>query len=398
MESIIRELLKGETHTITVKFRRNGSPVSFSQAPKWNLMNSQDEIILTGVTQAGSGNTWNVQLTVPADYELLTNPTEEMNLEIYGKDVKNIERSIDYPVLIADFADDFIAEGLVWYKGQELLDSIITTGEVTAVTSRIENAAGTVAFADSDIDVDVGTSMKVRARSDVPDRFRSQPINTQYRTDLNLGEIELPESSAPYLLIHTVTTDAGVETIAHQLYWTNNRILNNVIRQKNYLDKARLTEIDPTMQWWDNELVAAAYEGISYINGHPTEVTYWKASDMPISLDTYWFYAACLHSLNTRYLAEGMTAFEFTGLNTTLTSDRRESLSYKIEELRTYLDKLEAAKKAAIRAFGKGATDPTATTSPGRGAIAALGLTVSPVNNAVRMRTWNRAQRFRSFM
>jgi hypothetical protein len=208
----------------------------------------------------------------------------------------------------------------------------------------------------------------------------------------------LTESTAPYLLTYKISlVGGGSEMVVHQLYWTNNRIINMAMRQRSFLDKARLTEVDPTLQWWDPELIMAIYEGALYINAHPPEMTYWKASDMPLPLDTYWLYASALYSLNTRYLAEGMNAFEFTGLNTSLSSDRRDALSYKIEELKGVLEKLTEAKKSAVKNEGKGTPDPTATAVTGRGAIGLLGLQASPVNNSLRLRTTDRLTRFRMF-
>lgn len=399
MQSLTKEILKGDTTIIGVKFKRNGAAISFASPPRWNLFNNNEEIILTGTAQAGTGTgAWEVTVTVPEDYELLTNPSEEMTLEVYGTDLRGVERSIDYPVLVADYVDDFLPEGVVWYRNQQLVDTLVTSVAIESVIVRIENAAGGVAFIDADLTHSLGTANPVRARGDVPDRFRSQPNNTTYQTDITFDAFDLPESIAPYLLIYEISlVGGGTESVVHQLYWTNNRIINMVMRQRSFLDKARLTEVDPTLQWWDPELVMAVYEGMQYVNSHPPEMTYWKASDMPQPLDTYWLYASALYSLNTRYLAEGMNAFEFTGLNTSLTSDRRDALSYKIDELKNVLDKLAEAKKSAVRVEGKGTPDPTAVAVVGRGAIGMLGLQASPVNNSIRLRTTDRLTRFRMF-
>lgn len=399
MDDNSQELLKGQPTEVGVRFIRNGTAVVFQAPPKWNLFNSTDAIIQTGTAQTGSGSgSWVAQITVPADYVPASGlEYEDLTLEVFGTDVNRKERSTEKELRLVDFNDDFLPDGLIWFKGQETVDTLVSNQPIISLTAVIQNAAGEAVVV-AEAAALLGSSRQVRNRSDVPDRFNTgvRPL-TSYHSDVSLGVLDLPESTVPYLIYYTITTAAGTEHVVHQLYWTNNRMINLSMRMRSYLDKARLTEIDPTLQWMDNELFAAAYEGLQYINAFPPEITYWKFSELPQSFDLNWMYAGALHLLNTRYLAEGMTKFDFTGLNTTLNVDRQESLAYKIDELKDFLSKMEATKKSAIRNEGKGSADPTAGLTNGRGFVAMLGLSINPTNNAARLRGSQAMRRFRPY-
>ena len=165
------------------------------------------------------------------------------------------------------------------------------------------------------------------------------------------------------------------------MYPMSAKFVSAVSNLKLFLDKARLKEIDPTLQWHDDELAHAMFEGANYINGYPSAVTFWTVDTFPFSLSTYLWYAAALYALNSRYLAEGFTAFQFSGLSTNLEVDRRDAIVYKIEELKGFLEtNLTKAKAAAIKTFGIGETPATVETANNLGV---LGLSTSHVNNTV---------------
>lgn len=391
-----KEVFAGIPTTIRMRFVRNGTPVVFTSAPLWNIINTDNEIILNGSTSStATPGEWSADITIPEGYlPSDNNPTEDLILEFYGKDDHGVVRSAETELTLVDNSDDYLPEGVIYYSGEAITDRLSSTKPISSVSARIENIAGQVVS--NSLTVTAGTSKQVRNKSDVPDRFSPSSVLSSYITDISIPAVSLPETTGSYLLIYTINyVGGGSDRVMHQLYWTNNRILNLVMQMRNYLDKARLTEVDPTLQWWDSELVMSTIEGLNYINGHAPVITYWRPSDLPQALHTHWYYASLLHALNMRYLAEGMTNFEFTGLNTTVNVDRREAISYKIEELRGYLDRLEIIKKSAVTQAGAGTPDATVGTTSSRSNIAVLGIRVNPANNAL---SWygRRNTRFRT--
>lgn len=388
------QVLKGVPTDIKVRFIRQGVAVAFQAAPLWQIMNEDDEVIVSGTATAGVGaGEWVASFTIPSDYEPLDGQQDEdLLLEVFGTDTARRERSTEREIRMLNYADDFIPEGLIWFKGQPFKDVIASDGPISSLTAQIQNAAGEIIHVPS---LTPGTARHVRNASDVPDRFDvGRAPSLSYQTEVSAAAFDLPFSSVPYLIYYSFTANGQPETVVHQLYWTNNRVITLINRLKNYLDKARLTEIDPTMQWWDGEVVASTYEGLQYINGFPPEMTSWSQLDLPMSLETYWMYASAFHLLNTRYLAEGMTKFNFTGLNSTLDVDRTEALQYKMDEIKSFLDRLETAKKSAVKNNGPGTTDPTTGVQSGTKSIALLGLTSNPTNNRLAYRNYNRRRRF----
>lgn len=395
-DGTVTQILKGKETNISVRFVRNGTPVSFPLAPRWQLLNDEATVILSGTAVAGtSPGEWVATITIPEDYEPLSgNRDELMLLDVFGTDSNRKERSAERELQMIDYAEDFLPDGITWFKGQQLIDTILTSKPIIALSAQIQDAAGTIIMSYPAL-IPV-SSRQVRGQSSVPDKLNlGSKSLTQYHSTVNLTTFSLPFSSVPYLIYYNVTTADGAEQVVTQLYWTNNRIVNIAMRAKNYLDKARLTEIDPTMQWWDTEYFAATYEGLQYVNGHAPEITFWTQQDLPMPLEQYWMYASIFHMLNTRYLAEGMTKFNFTGLNTTLDVDRTEALQYKMDEIKGILDNLTVAKVSAIRTSGTGTVDPTTGVTAGRNAVAVLGLSINPTNNVNMRGRLNRGLRFR---
>jgi hypothetical protein len=159
--------------------------------------------------------------------------------------------------------------------------------------------------------------------------------------------------------------------------------VNSLMR---YLDKARIKELDPSLQYSPEEMVHFLIEGINYINSVGTPSMY-TLDAMPPTLYSLLVYAAAFAALNARYLAEGMNSFEFTGANTQLSFNRKEVLQTKMSELQSMLDtQLPNAKKAAIVSFGPG-TAPEAAIASGmtmRRKLGSIGLTVGPTTNSSR--------------
>jgi hypothetical protein len=377
------EIFKNVQKTITTKFVIVGAPIAFTNAVRYNVLNSEDKRILSGVANNDGNGLWSAAITIPESYNLPQNATaEELLVEFYAKDVNGVERSRDVYLNLIDSSDDFVPEGIVGFINHTtpIYDYLLVSRPPAAnesVQTTISSVGGNNYYSDN---LTTSSFTKVRGATDVPDRFEGPSGSTGYLWKLEMPDLNgLPESTMPYQVMY----DINGETYMHSLYWVNRRMLSMLNNMKVYLDKANLKEIDPTLQWHDAELVNSIYHGLQAVNAFPNDLTFWKFSDFPLQLNVYWEYSALIHALNTRYLAEGMNAFEFQGLSTSLTYDRKEALSYKIEELKGFLENLRQAKISAVRTAGIGTQDTTLGINQGNGGyrVGIMHLTLNPLNN-----------------
>ena len=348
--------------TKTVKFRKPYP--QFSIAPTWEIVNQDDLVILTGsciISQTVS-DAWDATFTIPSTY-ISSSSNDELYLEVFGPDVDGRMRSTEVIFQLMDAADDFLPTNVLCFDNEDISDSLILDEDNLAENDILATISD---YLDNKFIQKVPiTNLSIRRvanRSDIPDRFTEHEFRG-YRYDFKIPGIKFPAlTRAAYQIRYDITSGSKSSIEIHSAYRLNGRFLDYIQKLKQYLDKARLIEIDPTLQWREDELCASLIEGLNHINGHPAVYTFWTIDDIPVPMSSYVVYAAAFHALNTRYLAEGFNSFEFQGLSSSLTFDRKETLTYKIEEMKTYLDtNLTTAKANAIQTFGKGTPDSSVT-------------------------------------
>lgn len=354
----------GKQVTKTLRFRGPPYP-TFTVAPQWDITNDNSVVVLAGtsIVSVSNPNGWDVTFTIPNNYQSVTD-NDTLTLELYGTDSSGAIRSVDSSFSLLDAADDFLPTLVLTRDKTPILDSIILdTPDVTAanIAVTINDYLDNVLM--KKVQPVISKIFRVANNSDVPDRFTEHTFRG-YRYDLTIPAMIFPKlTRAPYQLFYEITTPIQ-HTEVHPVLRLNGRWFDFISSLKIFLDKARLIEIDPTLQWRQDELANSVMEGINYINSQPTVFTFWTVDDIPLPMKSIVLYAGALHALNTRYLAEGFNAFEFNGLSTSLNMDRRDTITYKIEELKAYLEtNLTNVKSNAIATFGKGTPDPTVTNS-----------------------------------
>lgn len=379
-------ITKGITQTVRVSFR---DAPAFGTLPTFEVLNSDNDVIATGLVSVVSATVFEAQFVVPTSYTS-PNGDESLTLDVYGTDSNNKLRSREVEMSLLDAVDSFENFGLVLPNdGVSVTDKFLMDSADYADTTLIrvsvydnQNTLVSGPFYPSAVTLERAINL-----SDVPDRFTeadfqgymysvkipSLTLNTPFYHYYNI-QYSFYETSA---LVNLVTR------IRRPVYPISGVMYNALIQLRAYLDKARLIEIDKTLQWHDDELIHALFEGAQYINNHPSSITYWTVDAYPQAMIKWWTYAAAFEALNTRYLAEGLNSFQFSGLSTTLEYDRKEAIAYKIEEIKAMLEaNLDKAKTSAVRAVGIGT--PQNEELVGANNIAVVGLTYNPTNNFVR--------------
>lgn len=164
--------------------------------------------------------------------------------------------------------------------------------------------------------------------------------------------LKVPLGNAGYFLgAWTWTGLTGYpETEIHPIYVLNSAAMTLINNIRRFVDKARLQDIHPHLSYTDVDLLHYALRGIAYCNGIGPSLTYWSLGGLPASLTHFIEMAGALNAVQSQYLAEGSSTFDFQGLGVQLNVDRTQFLDNIAGQLNAFLDKLPDAKKAWVAA------------------------------------------------
>lgn len=376
------KVTKGKSVTVRTSFKRRGIPLNFAQPPVWKVYNSDNQVIQSGVA-AADGTRWAATFTIPTSY-IVPDGAEDLEIEFIGYSGTN-EYSRSKEVELIDEGENY-RTNLVYNTiiPTKLVDSVVLPyPELEYIKVRVATPYATELYLHPTIMSPTYTSKltsgyEYRFDIGIPDLTRAK----DYTEPVQLLVEAKPPGAEPHIEVHPV-----------YVLTASNATLVNSLQQ--YLDKARLVEIDPSLQWHTDEYLHYLNEGIGYINSFGEPATYWTVGAYPSSLRALLIYAASWHGLNARYMAEGFNAFEFAGANTNLNFDRRDVIATKMNELQGILDsRLPAARAAAVRAYGVGKPpDDSGQINNTAANSGVLGISLGPMNNFYHLRNRTRLLR-----
>lgn len=375
------DIKKGQSVTVSRAFKIRGIAVTFVQPPVWVLTNSVGKVLLQG-TAVPNGSRWEATFTISSNY-VVPNGEEELSVEFSGISDTGRSYSATRDVTLLDVEDTFQPIGILY--------SLVTTADLIdtfyADSSNVTSAKYSIYTPYDTLVTTLPTFTGLTP---------TQRTSKGYEFSLNLGRpdpTDMLRYNDPFIgiLEYFIGSSTVPITEFHPIYAVNAKIAARCNALKQFLDKSQLIEIDPSLQWFLPEFTHYLQEGMKHINGTinsvTAQLTYWTIADCPMQLQQHLFAAAALYALNSRYLAEGFNHFEFSGLNTSLNFDRRDAITYKIEELKSFLDSTLATTKAAVlnagTPVGSTPTDATITASTH---IGILGLQGSSVSNKLQRR------------
>lgn len=153
-------------------------------------------------------------------------------------------------------------------------------------------------------------------------------------------------SSGEYMLV----VNYNNATEYHPLHVIDVAGIQVVHEMRMDLDKARLIDIDPTLNFSDSDLYHYLMMGITRFNMLGRLVTYWN---LPVitSINFGWAIEklGVIEALEAWSLAEGMKAFQFTGASIQLTVNRKQAIDDMLSNLKAKIPEMTAAKDAFIQ-------------------------------------------------
>jgi len=160
-------------------------------------------------------------------------------------------------------------------------------------------------------------------------------------------------SDIPYTAIWTIGGDTNryssavhVTSVGHYTLMTNFR---------SFIDKSRIQDGLTTLDYSDYDLLLYLSNGLALINGWLPQATSWTFSTIPKGMDLPLLFSATYCGLSAQYLAEGMSAFDFSGQQVSLTVNRTDVIDSTLSRVADWLDtNLERQKRVILRSGNVG--------------------------------------------
>lgn len=135
-------------------------------------------------------------------------------------------------------------------------------------------------------------------------------------------------------------TDQRMIPKIHQsnLWVVTNQVMVAVGMLQKAIDKAKLENVIPELEYTVPDYVMGLYRGLQMFNSYPPQVTSIRGTNMQGILLHLWIICSSLEILKSQTLAEGASAFDFSGQSVNLNVDRTPSLEAAIGRLEAQIE------------------------------------------------------------
>lgn len=304
-----------------------GNPVVADDPATWSLLDFNGNLILTGnaVQDPIDTSRWTADIAIPSNipipndnsfYKLVW--TIQAAASIGGGQWINTDT-----LAVVQGNPPDLPVGVVIINNITAVDYLNVPQQLSSFDIQVLDENGTVLY-------DSGNQTNITP---------SAIFTDYYQYSFNIPAYQYPEINGPYWIQWSFSINNGpTQAEIHPLWVAIPRAWRFLTRIKSEIDKIRDAESDPNLRWNDGELMQHIYNGLDRINGSPPHHTFWSLSQLPMLLDYPTYIAASHSALQSRYLAEGMLAYEFTGQSTNLTIDRTQYISSLMDNMNSWLD------------------------------------------------------------
>lgn len=165
------------------------------------------------------------------------------------------------------------------------------------------------------------------------------------------------------------------------LLWTTNPQIGVAKSMlQNFIDRARLENVIPELEYTDADLFTYLYRGLAAFNSIPPRVTNFTGTNMQGPMLDAWVVCASIAALSAQFLAEGSLAFDFSGQTVSLNMDRTPAIESTLGRLESQLNSMVMPYKKMIGRAGQFSGDGSigGKVLDGAQKMGVLGVTVSP--------------------
>ena len=225
------------------------------------------------------------------------------------------------------------------------------------------------------------------------------------RTASNFIELSIPvqgfpERLEPHSLVVRVqrNSTAGYDTYQYKLWAITPQIMVAASLVRDYIDKARLKNVIPELEYTEADMCSYLYRGLQLFNQKGPRITDFTGTNMQGTLLDPWVTCSCYYALAAQLQAEGAMAFDFSGQTVSVNMDRSPAIESALGRVESLIsDQVMATKKLLGRAgiyIGDGSVGGKFIS--GAKQMGVIGVTFSPttkwgsgIGNA--MRSWHRS-------
>lgn len=202
---------------------------------------------------------------------------------------------------------------------------------------------------------------------------------------------------APHLLlVEHVRKDAFTPVQYTYKVWTvSPQILVAANSLEQYINKARLSNVIPELDYTQSDLLEYLGRGLNLFNSFPPTLTAFTGANMQGMIFDGWLQCSAYYALSAQLQAEGAMAFDFSGQEVSLNVDRTPAIESALGRVETALDNhVKPMKKLLARAgVISGDGSQGGQFIDGSSKIGAVSLTNSPTTRlpwSGRGATWSR--------
>src|SRR5690606_17640747 len=170
------------------------------------------------------------------------------------------------------------------------------------------------------------------------------------------------------------------DTYTYKVWAVTPQILLAARQLEDFINKARLENIIPELEYTQADLLECLARGLSYFNGLQPTITNFTGTNMQGHLLDAWLTCSAMYALGAQIQAEGALAFDFGGQTTSLNIDRTPAIESALGRIESQIENSVKPLKKLLAKAGVIAGDGSQGGQfiDGSGAIGMLSITNSP--------------------
>jgi hypothetical protein len=180
----------------------------------------------------------------------------------------------------------------------------------------------------------------------------------KYRASSTMTNIQLRDTFgaqklAPYVLMfeHRRQGSLMPKILSHNLWCVKPQVIVAMNMVEDYINKARLENVIPALQYTPGDLVQYLFRGLNFFNTLPPITTGFTGMNMQGHILDAWVFCACYFALASQLQAEGALAFDFSGQTVNLNVDRTPTIEAALGRVEQHIEQqIKPYKKMLAKA------------------------------------------------
>ncbi len=341
---MIYNIVEGKTLIATQSFLAEDehTPLVPKQGyPRVRLLDKDKETISEVIGSVGQNQPGQYDISIPVPIMGYTETTQ-LSLVWVFRDSNNDKTKVTDLVILEPSSQNRI-EDIVVLKGSDLTGTLVLPDNINV------GAVCTLKIFSGNSLVENG-SFVLSSNFNSTASFISNGVN---RTTVSfLIPEQMGVSFDPSMVIVSVVRPGAVpRNYTYKLWIVSPRMAQAVSFMEDFVNKSRIQNIIPELQYGFADMMSALSMGLSMFNGLSPQLTSFTGTGMAGALMNSWLLCAYWYVLNAQILAEGSLAFDFSGQGVSLNVDRTPQLDSALGRIESQIENtVKPMKKLLVKA------------------------------------------------